>query len=227
MRSPRCDPGSRPVLALVAVTAACGGPTDGMPTPDRQAMCDDIANVYECSRRVESLALDRGDAVVRRGDTLIVSLADGGEVRLVDRDAGGPGNVLYTYRGHLDRIGYHVVDVHYYEGGDHVLINERTGVRTTVPAPPVVSPDGQRLVVASAGGMAGYSPNALQVWRVPSDSLELEWELEPDWGAEEARWQDAVTVRFLKLHRCPDRPEVCATGAVLRLRDGDWEVDEP
>lgn len=225
-----------PPLCTAVLVGACGArsggpgatePVAGEPDlpPAREGLCAGIANVYECAQQVEELRLSRVAHDVRRaGDTLIIPLLAGQEVSLVDRDAGGPDNVLYTYREHLDRIGYHVVDVHYYEGGSHLLIGDETGQRLQVSAPPVVSPDGDRFVVASAAGTAGYAPNALQVWRRTPDGLTLEWEVEPDWGATNARWESRQRVRFRMTRECPDRP-VCYEDAVLRLRDGEWTLE--
>lgn len=216
------------LLLLGTLSIACSSRSDE-PAARRyeDPRCEGISNAYECAQQVERdrLAADSVTAT-RRGDTLLIPAAEG-DVRLVDRDAGGPENVFYSYRDYLPGLGFHVVDIHYWEGGAHLLVDDSTGERTRVPGPPVVSPDRRRLVVASEAGVAGYAPNALQVWQVTPSGLALEWEVRPDdWGAAEPRWQDAVTVRFLKTGPCPAEPS-CYDDAVLRLRDGEWEVTTP
>ncbi|MFO7892179.1 MAG: hypothetical protein R6U63_00475 [Longimicrobiales bacterium] len=225
---------------LAALTAGCdagdGGPAErsGEAPPaeataeaselDRAALCEGIHNVYECSRVVEERLLSAGvEGVERSGDTLTIALSDAGERVLVDHGARAE-TVLYTYGGHLARVGYHVVQIHYYEGGEHLLIDDETGEETRVAARPVVSPDGRRMVIASFGGMAGYVPDLLQVRRVTPDGLDVEWEVRPDdWGAADPRWVDSTTVRFTKRSICePGR--TCEDPAVLRLEGGEWTI---
>lgn len=215
-------------LLLGGLSSACGPQPEGLGAmPARDSLCAGIDNVYECGREIEEHRLAGiPDSVRRSGDTLVISVDNGEDVALVNRDTGGPENVFYTYRERLDGVGYHVVDVHYYEGGSHLLIGAETGDRIQVSAAPVVSPGGDRLVVASAAGAAGYSPNELQVWRVTPDGLVLEWEVQPDWGATNARWENRRTVRFEMSRECADQP-VCLEDALLRLEDGEWTVDVP
>lgn len=217
----------RAVVSVLVLLGACSGPVDPpgpVPRPDRGALCDGIDNAYACSQAVERHQLSRADDwVTRAGDTLIIALDDGGTVPLVDRGA-GPEVVRFAYSGYLDRIAHHLVDMHLYEGAMHVLVHDRTGAQTRVSVPPVIAPEGDRLVIASDEGEAGYRPNELQVWRVVRDGLELEWEADPtDWGASDARWTDDVTVRFDRLSRCR-RGAPCRDEAVLRLGDGGWAV---
>lgn len=216
------------LLLLGTLSIACSSRSDeASARPYADPRCEGITNAYECAQLVEQarLAADSVTAT-RHGDTLRIPVA-AGEVRLVDRDLGGPENIFYSYRDYLPGVGLHVVDIHYWEGGAHLLVDDSTGERTRVPGPPVVSPDRRRLVVASEAGAAGYAPNALQVWQVAPAGLALEWEVRPDdWGAADPRWQDAMTVRFLRSAHCPDEP-VCHDEAVLRLGDGGWEVMTP
>ena len=213
----------RRTLSIVLLLAACGTQSDGPPQPpDRTELCADIHNFYDCALRIEAARLDRQDRVTRTGDTLLIRLPDGGEVRLVDRGTQAE-TVRFAYAGFLDRVGYHLVSVHYYEGAEYRLIDGATGETTEVAAWPVVSPEGRRIAVASNAGVAGYAPNLLQLWRVTGDGLEVEWETRPDdWGADSARWADSTTLRFDRTSLCEG--EICRSDAVLRWVDGEWSV---
>lgn len=228
------------LLAVLAGVGACGGGStatvgDGAPVPapaapprpDREALCQEIYNYYDCSRVVERVQLSNMPGRLdRRGDTLLIALSGGGRIRVVDRDTGGPGTNLFTYSDYLARIGQHLLIVHYWEGAERVLVDDRTGERIRIAARPAVSPDARRIVVASQEGVAGYAPNELQVWRVTADGLELEWELRPDdWGATDARWQGGDTVLFTMTRPC-DGAEICGSPASLRTSGDGWVVEE-
>lgn len=225
------------LLLSIAVLGACdaadgpsAGSSDGPPAgaeplteARRDALCAEVHNVYECSNLVETHLLQRGaPGVTRAGDTLTLALAGGGAHRLVDRGRGAD-VVLHTYDGHLAGIGYHVIQLHYYEGGAHLLVGDSTGAEVRISGPPVVSPDGRRIAIASFAGMAGYGPNLLQLRRVESGGVPVEWEREPDdWGAEAPRWLDSTTVRFTRLWVCDG--QICDREAELRRVDGGWTV---
>ena len=201
-------------------------PAEPMTEARRESLCADIHNVYECSRVVETHLLDGGAPdVTRTGDTLAITLEGGGEKTLIDH--GRQADVVYyTYDGRLEEIGHHLVQVHFYEGGAHLLVDAATGEEARLAGPPAVSPDGERIVVASFGGVAGYAPNLLQVRRVTEDGLPVEWEREPDdWGAESPRWLDPTTVRFTRAWICDD-VRTCEAEAELRYSDGEWTVQE-
>lgn len=216
------------VFGITLLAWACGSadgpPPEPMTPSEREGLCEGIDNYYECSRVVEDNQLDEGASGVRRaGDTLVIGLAGDEEKRLVDRGENAE-TVLYAYGGYLERIGYHVVTVHFYEGSAHILIRDATGEETRVAGPPVVSPRARRIAIASYAGVAGYSPDLLQLWRVTPEGLAVEWEVEPDdWGAEGPEWVDTATVRFTRLSPCEAQRE-CRASATLRLEDGEWAV---
>lgn len=211
---PACDSADRP---------ATERPEGPLTEAGREALCADVQNQFECSTRVETELLRRGAPASRTGDTLVISLANGASRTFVDHGTEADA-VRYTYDGRLAGIGYHAVQVHYYEGGAHLLIDDATGEVTRVPGPPVVSPDGDRIAIASYGGVAGYAPDLLQVRRV-APGLPVEWELHPDdWGAEAPRWVDSATVRFTRLWSCDTG--TCEADGALHREDGDWSVVE-
>ena len=221
-------------LAVALILAGCGSPPDEgageppePPRPPRQTdVCEGVANAYECASLVEQRHLADPGPASRSGDTLTIDVPDARARVFVDRGTAAE-TVKFAYVGYLPEIDQHVVSVHFYEGGEYRLVDGSSGDVTTVASWPVASPDGRRAVVVSDAGVAGYSPNLVQVWRVRPSGLVLEWERGPAWGAEAARWVDSATVRFRKIVRegC-EAVEGCPTDATLRLRDGEWELSD-
>ncbi|MDX1675424.1 MAG: hypothetical protein R3314_11575 [Longimicrobiales bacterium] len=220
-------------VALTLLLAGCSSPPEDPPEerprapepPGQADLCDGVANAYECATLVEPRRLADHDAAARSGDTLTIERPDGGERTFVDRGTAAA-TVKFAYAGYLSAIDQHVVSVHFYEGGEYRLVDGSSGRVTTVASWPVVSPNRGRVVVASDAGVAGYSPNLLQVWRVRPDGLVLEWAREPAWGAVDARWVDSTTVRFRKIvwEGC-EALEGCPSDATLRLRDDEWSLE--
>lgn len=135
----------------------------------------------------------------------LVTLANGRAISFRNDYTEGNAYIRYVDRGPVPRLGYHLVEIVYYEGSDFLLINPATGHQTTVEVPPLVSPGGVRVLVASMDYEAGYNPNLLQVWRVAPDSLVREWELRTGeyapstgWGASDAAWVNDTTVELVK-----------------------------
>lgn len=119
--------------------------------------------------------------------------------------AGGDLWEIYSYRGRLGDTPYHRIEVGGYEGGDFLLVDERSGLHLSVDADPVLSPGGRRFASASFDLEAGFVANRVSIWRIedsPTAPLSvLEWRLEPEqWGPREVRWS------------APDRLEIVAAG---------------
>lgn len=69
------------------------------------AACEGIPNYYDCSRVVERIQLSNlPDRFARNGDTLLVTLAPGRRLPVVDRDIGGAGTVVFD-RTRICRAG--------------------------------------------------------------------------------------------------------------------------
>lgn len=149
----------------------------------------------------------RGRASALRADSsrTLITLANGRAVSFRNDFTEGNAYIRHVDRGPVPRLGYHLVEIVYYEGSDFLLINPATGHQTIVEVPPLVSPGGGRVLVASMDYEAGYNPNLIQVWRVAPDSLVREWEQRTGeyapatgWGASDARWLNDTTVGLVK-----------------------------
>lgn len=165
---------------------------------------------------------------VRNGATLLLRVRDTA-VALTDQlgDSVPPDEqVRYSFVAVRTELGVYEVAVLAWERSATLLVDLVTGHRTVTWAPPVASPDGRRLAVASLDLEAGFNPNGLQVWRRGRDSLELEWQVElTGWGPGPARWLDAG--RFL-VRRVPAAGAADPAGCVVVARAGrGWRVAAP
>jgi hypothetical protein len=117
-------------------------------------------------------------------------------------DTGKPedgSDIRFSFRDHLETIGYFLLHRQAYEGADYVLVHARTGRRFFLQDVPVVSPDRSRIVTASAGLSGGYAANAVQIWELRTDGPRLEFDLRPeDWEPSAVEWLDDRTIRLKK-----------------------------
>jgi hypothetical protein len=240
-------------LVLCVIAAGCGGgasrppalepapatvsrdPTAPRPA-DYRGLCRGQTNEYACGRAIERFQIERApERVARRGDTLIVRLADGNAATFVNRNVEDDTGVWYTYREYLPAVHYHLVAAHLYEGTAYVLTHHDTGGRARIQALPVFSPDGARFATASEDLESGYNPTAIQIWRVVETAFVLEWSFEPAgdpvrhseeaWGPGELRWISPTEIRVQRVRFDPETYARSVDGdVVIRLVGGRWRV---
>ena len=139
--------------------------------------------------------------------------------------------VRNRYIGTLPVLGYHVIEQDYYEGWNYLLVHPSTGHTTTVWKPPIVSPSGRRLLVASMDLDAGYVPTLVQIWTVRSDSLTRDWELTTadyeageGWGASDPQWLSDTVVRVMKHPFHDGRLSADSAPAWIVRTPSGWQV---
>jgi hypothetical protein len=195
-------------------------------------LCSGIENSLECAQEIESYQLRKAEnarRVKRSGAQLVLKLGDGQSLTIQDEQPveGEVGAIKYNFRDYLTKIGYFLLHRQLYEGADYLLIHERRGSRQELQQVPVISPDLQRLVTASDGVSGGYSPNAVQIWRLTENKMELEYTLEPKgWGPSDPKWIDHRTIRLTKKYPSAAPAEPSTTSLSLKA-DGKWHLEEP
>ncbi|HEX2095340.1 MAG TPA: hypothetical protein VHG28_23290, partial [Longimicrobiaceae bacterium] len=169
-------------LLLLLPAAACtpgaraSPPAGPAPAPDPYEACGSREDAEVCAAEVERAALARSGGRARRsGGRLEIAAAGGRVIPLANDTTEGERYVRYRYREYLEEIGYHLVEVGFYEGGGFVLVSAATGDETHLHGSPVVSPDRARFVAVSVDLVAGYDPNGIQVWRLTGAGPRLEW----------------------------------------------------
>ncbi len=191
-------------------------------------LCRGIHNSLECAQEIERYQLQKPEnarRVKRAGEELQLKRANGQWLSVKDtEETEEASGIKYSFREYLP-IGYFLIHRQFYEGADYLMINEKSGERFELHDKPVISPDQQRLVTASDGVTGGYSPNAVQIWRLTPNGMELEQAFEPEnWGPSEPTWTDNRTIRLTKNYPDPAAHE--SQSAVVSLaRNGKWQLE--
>lgn len=157
-------------------------------------VCAQAEDASHCGRLVEDVQLKRLPYLAtREGAALRVSLFPSGAVTFADTEAlnGGRSYSLWDYLSEINAVVLYTTD------GDDVtftVLQRASGLRTTLPADPKLSPDRVRLVTADF--CDGRCVNELAVWRVTRDGIRKEWTWKPQeaWTDAVATWKDADTL---------------------------------
>jgi hypothetical protein len=225
------------ILALHLVVSATFTIVEGAAL-SREELCKGIQNNYECAKRIEAVLVPLQKGKVRRiGAELIFTLKDGhtasrkdtpGEFESFNDSSGNP-NRSFTFSEYIEKQGYYLVQVHYYEGTGFELINAATGVSVEIFDRPVFSPDGQRFFVVSTDD---YDPitNEMQVWTIKPSRVQKEWAYKPKhWPWVIAKWIDSSKIDVFYREWSKERGEYPAK-LVARVKknqkDNGWTVSE-
>ncbi len=176
-------------------------------------ICAGYPNWFACALAIERHQLTREEYapyVARTGQTLSLALRDGKQKEFADRVTQDDSTIRYAFRDYFRPQGLFVMCRQFYEGGDHVVVDDRTGKAVELDAAPYLSPDGRRLLTASYDLAAGYVPNRLRVYELKGTTLLEQYSIEPmEWGPADADWLDDNTIAF-------DRVVLAADGAEQR-----------
>lgn len=208
-----------------------------MPSPRQSneqlaALCADIQNSYECAQAVERHQLKKPEyagRAARNDKALRLQLRDGKSVTVTDSQPADEASVIkYSFRDYLSEIGYFVLHRQYYEGEEYVMLHDQTGKMFPLPSVPIISPDKSRVVTTFPGLSGGYSPNAVQIWRVTPAGLVQEYAAHPRaWEPTDAVWVDNATIR-LTTRTFPGTDGTIRTRTVeMKLRENKWVLGEP
>jgi hypothetical protein len=179
-------------------------------------------------RSAEARRLQRGDAPITRPtpDRLIVTPTEAPPISFEDETTAGDLMRLHVFRGRLAER-FAVLEVIVYDGGQFMLVDERTGETHEIDAMPKPSPDGARFVTASLDLLAGNQPNRLAVYRITETGVTEEWSAEPqDWGPSHVEWIDDATIRLRSnvVDRAAQPPSLLQTAAWLDRSGERWSL---
>jgi hypothetical protein len=209
---------TRALTGALLLTASCAadlGPAEAPTVPWEKiaAECPPSPSALACGQRMVEQPFFRDfGRYARRLDakTVVLTLRDGSEVSigsendcLVEDEHQTADCATKTPLLYFARRGFFLFQVTYYEDGDFLLVSDRDGRETSLPAPPHFSPDGASFVAATGPGVPNYSSNAVEIWAVRGGTPARVFSLIPDdrdWGYEFVTWQGpdrvALTYRF-------------------------------
>lgn len=167
--------------------------------------------------------------VQRQGEQLRLRPAQGPAVLLTPQPSSEDGpqgvDIAYYYWGSLPAAHQWVVDVVMDDGSSVLLVDQRTGRRTTLLGQPSVSPDGRHLLSMSEDVISGGTPTNLSLYRCDGPAPQLVWSRDlAAWGPRAARWRDARHAVLLRAHAADD-PNANVTEAAQHTRLSYVEVD--
>ncbi len=153
-----------------------------------------------------------------------INLVNGKRVEFQNNTVDGESYRYYSFGKHYKDIEYVLVGEAYYEGAGFILVNLKNGNQYRIDNEPILSPNKTHLVTTSMDLEAEYFPNAIEIWRILKEGLQLEWSLEPkDWGPSKAFWKDNKTIILKKLSV---ENKVLASLQIV-YRDNKWIFLDP
>jgi hypothetical protein len=176
--------------------------------PSREILCKEIVNNYECAKRIESYWISRlKNWVYRNGGELTLTLSTGQTIVRADTpgefegyyDSSEKPNQNFTFSAHLEREGYYLLEIHYYEGNAFQLISNQTGFTADLPSRPQFSPDFKRFLVVSS---EDYDEKTIriEIWTNSGPRINKEWSYKPrNWPWILTNWVDPLTIEVYKL----------------------------
>ncbi|RPD45236.1 hypothetical protein DNI29_17745 [Hymenobacter sediminis] len=210
------------ILQLRASTEANFARLPAGPLPTRPSDQENQSNVPDAP-------LPADGRVQRQGELLVLRPTQGPTVTLtpVPSPDGPEGNDnAYYYWGSLPQAHQWVIDVATDEGPAVLLVDQRTGRRTSLLGAPSISPDGRYLLSVCEDVTSGGTPTNLSLYRCDSAAPQLVWSRDLSaWGPRAARWRDARHVVLQQAHADPDpNSDVAEAASRVRLTYAELEL---
>ncbi|MEA3642063.1 MAG: hypothetical protein VBE63_19295 [Lamprobacter sp.] len=129
------------VLAIVSLAGCVTTDAVQMPVGSNEHArlddyCKGISNSFECAQAIERIQLPKySEFVQRKGDTLAIRLKNGQKLNIKNRGKFGDLDdrvQLYSFRDYFQKQGILVIEIHYWEGGEYLLVNTATGQQSKV-----------------------------------------------------------------------------------------------
>ena len=173
------------ILILLTLTVSC---TNEKPTAYPDSEEESVEEQKEIDESIEEVneepmvdnidleelfgLLDSGDLYtqlpIEREDSSFTLKFENGEKTFQSIYEPSDGIQAHKFLGVKKSIGFYLVNVQFYEGGQTYLIDQQTGTSYTLWSEPIFSPNDSLLITESAAGMEG-TPVGYQLWKLYPD----------------------------------------------------------
>jgi hypothetical protein len=124
--------------------------------------------------------------------TLVLKLADGNTMSfnryVEERDLDNDGLLGYIFAHYFDQIDYYLLILQYYEGSSWMLVNRKNGFKKDIYGLPYISEDNKKIIAINSDLEAGYNFNGIALYTILTDSLQMEFRKETEWGPLDVKW---------------------------------------
>jgi len=129
----------------------------------------------------------------------------------------------YEYLYYIEKLGYFVFRVNFYEAGQFLLIDDKFGYSRPISGFPVPSPDFKHIITTNADAAAGFEFNGIQLYGFTDLGMEIFFEQEyefyepflPEWKDEKT-----VQIRLIPVDYAKNKKEKLIT--IEQNEDGEW-----
>lgn len=173
----------------------------------RQLIAADTGVEKEHKARIQkTLSQVKPSKAVIRGDKKYeIELTNGKKITLKDvsvDEAQEDDMEDLDYVGTFPDVNYHLFDMYGYEYWEMILINGKTGKRTSIIGHPVLSPNKKRFGIFHGDLAAGFTANGVQIFRIDGEYLVEEYNEEASFELEPSRlnWKNNQIIE-VTLHK--------------------------
>ena len=150
---------------------------------------------YNCQKQVMAKQLKKDDRYVEQTDDGYNFKLLGGEIFELKKPIveDSLDNVNYQYRYYIPRMGYFVIEVLQQQGGEYLLINDKSGKQISIWGYPKPSSDNKHIIVTGANELY----NGIQILGFTPNGLDIIWEKElRAYQASAPKWLDEKTIQL-------------------------------
>ncbi len=176
-----------------------------------------------CIAAIEKKALQQSAGQVSRKAGQLQFHFKPKALTLVNNDADGKDYINYTYFGYDAKLQQHMVYVGFYEGDQYLAIHGKTGQQSKMVGYPVIAPDNLHFATMSVDMLAGFNPNAVEIWQVNGGDIKKLATIKGEkWGPDGIRWvkPDQLEVKKVCNNSDPQHQEIILQCGTVMIAPG-------
>ena len=184
-----------------------------------------VAKYNECSQKIKAQELKKASRHITKTDIgYEINLLGGDSRTLADSPEENEDFRQYEYLYYIEKLGYFVFRINFYEAGQFLLIDDKFGYSRPISGFPVASPDYKHLIATNADAVAGFELNGIQIFGFTDHGMEIFFEKEfefyepflPKWMDEKTVQVTLIPVDFAK-----NKKQKLFT--IQQNDEGEWE----